>query len=154
MATITEQIIAIVTRMKGDEDIKQDLYVKILERENELVFIDDNHARNFLSLMYYHLWHNKKWVEDNRARLREENEDTIRALYTNNQETIHNPLNVLMSQQEIVGKLKHLSPLLRQTLEKLSIMGHSAERIAKEEGTSPNVVYQRIHQARKLLEGE
>ena len=153
MAELTQQIIDVVGAIKCDEDIKQDLYKHVLESDFDFTFDSKEHLNNWAHGCIRLLNINERRKEGNRTRLREENSEAIRAAlgYTG---TADSPLEIISADESLSIKLKLLSPLLRGTLEWMIGEGLTPEEVAHVEGTTENLIYQRIHQAKKLLEGD
>jgi len=130
-----------------DEDIRQDVYAKILETAETPI------TEAWLSTVYHNLKKNNLRDERRRAEIRTDNHDAIvNTLGLNDEEA--DPLDSLMQDEDIQRKLKLLTPLLLQTLIRVFVEGMSPEELAKWESTTANTIYQRIHQTRKLLEGD
>jgi len=149
---LTETVANIVDGLNFEDDVKQDFYVKWLEKEGTPPE-DVKHLQAYITIMIHNLKSNAGWMANNRARLLEENANDVRKqLGVDGEEA--DPMLVLIAAEEVEGKLKLLSPLLRATLSRIVLEGWTVCGVALTEGVSENVIYQRIHQARKVIEGD
>ena len=130
-----------------DEDLKQDIYVKLLELEDKEI------DTNYLSRMYSNARLDERRIEARRREIEVESVDYITSALGLVDEGC-DPMDLMIAEQEVARKLKELSPILRVTLERVVIDGAEPEDVAVEEGTSVNVIYQRVHQAKTILRGE
>lgn len=133
--------------LKWDEDLRQEVYVKILEAPDGTVI-----NKGWLVRVYENLRTDKHRQDNNQLRLREENYDAIvqnLALTSPGDD----PVDILTASEEIQERLDGLSPLLKTTLEAVVIEGMTPEDVAEEMDTTPNVIYKRIHDARHTLKG-
>jgi DNA-directed RNA polymerase specialized sigma24 family protein len=130
-----------------DDDLRQDLYVKLLGMEDKVI------DTNYLSRMYTNLRNNDKRNEERRAELISEHAEDIMLAFSLDEPAM-DPLDIMIQEEEVENKLKELSPLLRATLERVVVDGVSPEDLAEEEGTSANVIYQRVHEAKRRLTDE
>ena len=146
---LSKTLISIIEKHSLPEDLKQDLYVQLLETD-DVEFEEPEDVFRFVNAYLHNLRKNSAKVEANRERLRVENEETIR-------ENIHpgayadDPLDELIAVEEFDNKLDALSPLLRRTAEDLLLEGMTPEQLAESEGTTANVVYQRIFRIKEAL---
>jgi len=144
---LTPQMIAFCEKQKWDEDLRQEVYVKVLECDHT-----ETHD-GWLSTIYSNLLTDKRRATKLHADLIQAHYDTIvKTLALDG--TNADPMDIRDSEQQIEVRLKDLSYLLRATLDLVLIEGYTPEELAEREGTTANVIYQRIHQARKLLKGE
>jgi len=144
---LTPQMIAFCEKQKWDEDLRQEVYVKVLECD-----VAATHD-GWLSTIYSNLLTDKRRATKLHADLIQAHYDTIvKTLALDG--TNADPMDIRDSEQQIEVRLKDLSYLLRATLDLVLIEGYTPEELAEREGTTANVIYQRIHQARKLLKGE
>ena len=130
-----------------DNDLRQDLYVKLLEMDDKEINTD------YLSRAYTNMNTDKMRVESRRREIEDESIHYI-CLSLGWSDLVADPMDQMIAHEEISMKLKELSPLLRATLERVVIDGVTPEEMAEEEGTSANVIYQRVHQAKAILRGE
>lgn len=150
---LSDRVISIIESMKHvNEDAKQDLYVKWLEQEGTLEGKSDSDIRSMASLYAWNIQSNENFKENNRRRLEDENAETIQNMFNMN-DFEPDPMDVLEGEQEFERKLKLLSPLLEGTLELVN-QGFNSSEIAEHYGCSENTVYQRLWQAKAILEGE
>ena len=150
---LSDRVIRVVESMKGlDEDSKQDLYVKWLEQDGTLMNKSDSDIRNMASIYAWHLSSNKEHVERNRRRLEDENAETIQNMFNMN-DFEPDLMDVFIADEEFERKLKLLSPLLEGTLELMN-QGYTSAELAEHYGVTENTIYQRIWQAKTILEGE
>jgi len=153
MTELTPEIIAVVEELNWDADLKQDFYVQMLEGKGpQNGFGSDAHIRSFANAFYANLRKNKVKVEKRRREIETESVDYITSALGLVDEGC-DPMDQMIAEEEITSKLKELSPLLRATLERVVIGGERPEDLAVEEGTSANVIYQRVHKAREILRG-
>jgi len=130
-----------------DSDLRQDLYIKLMEMDEKTISTD------YLSRAYTNMKTDKMRVDGRRREIEDESvEYIVQALGLN--DVTADPMDQLMAEEAIAIRLKELSPLLRATLERVVIDGVTPEDMAVEEGTSVNVIYQRVHQAKAILRGE
>ena len=60
----------------------------------------------------------------------------------------------ILAYEEMTDRLDELSPLLHTTVQAFLVEGLSVSTIAEQFGTTPNVIYQRLHQAKKVIAGD
>lgn len=154
MAELTQEMMDIVEDLKIDEDLKQDLYLEILESDREPKdFSSKKHLKAYVLSYYGYLRANRQKVEANRRRILAENEETVRDTYTGNSNEADDPYDILAAADGVEDRLDGLSPLLRTTLESVVLDGRTPEEVAAVEGTTANVIYKRIHDAKRILQG-
>lgn len=153
MANLTSATIDLVEELNWATDLRQDFYVAWMEApDNERVFANVQHLRSFCHGFYANLLRNQKAVARRRMEIEQESVDYITSALGLIDEGC-DPMDQMIAEEEIGNKLKELSPLLRVTLERVVIDGASHEDVAVEEGTSVNVIYQRLHKAKEILRG-
>lgn len=147
---ITRRVRKLVESNKNwDEDLKQDLYVQLLEAEEDPDLI----TKGNINQRYYHLAHNRRWVDNNRQRLIDDNIHAIRQGL--GMKAVASPLDDELSTiEEVKERFSTLSPLLERTLVRVVLEGASPEEVAEEEEVSANTIYQRVWQAKKQIEGD
>jgi DNA-directed RNA polymerase specialized sigma24 family protein len=147
---ITKDILEYCEKQNWDEDLRQEVYVKLLEQEEEVLF-----PRTFIQTTYKNIWQNHRRIEERRVELVRENEEEIRNNFGLPKEgKAHDPLDVLIGMEEVSERLDNLSPLLRDTVERVYLDGKTPEEVAKEDVEEVAAVYKRISRAKKLLQGE
>ena len=128
-----------------DDDVRQDLYVKILEIEEP---IEINYG--WCVEVYNNMVKNNIRDEQNRARLREDNYDEI----VKNLGLLNEPDDPQYEaevDEDIVIKLNGLSAALRDTLIQYYVEGRSPEAIAALGNENVEAVRKRITRARNQL---
>jgi len=133
---------------KWDDDLRQDVYMKIMELPEGT---EVNKA--WCLTVYRHLWTNRNFIEGNRARLREENYDLI----VNNlalDKAADDPADTAESEDTILKHLDSLSAALQDTMIQFYFEGRSAEEIAETNNENVEAVRKRITRARKQLKGD
>ena len=152
---ITNDIILYVEGLSIDDETRQNLYLKFLnmsEREEE--FPSEEYMQNWVWSCLTKMQSHHNQVEYNRQRiLMESKEEIAMGLGVDPDGAAPDPMDLLIAEEEFENKLKELSPLLRVTLERVVIDGAEPEDVAVEEGTSVNVIYQRVHKAKEILRG-
>lgn len=136
----------IESKTKWDEDVKQDLYVRLLEME------DKDINKTYIGLMYSTAHANNHNVETRRRELIMDNKDAIRSALGHEGEAL-DPYDILSIQEELEDRLTNMSPLLFSTFERVVIGEETPEELAEDEGLSPNVIYQRVWQVKQQLKG-
>lgn len=152
---LTPEIIEIAEDMPNwDEDLRQDLYVKWLEADEEEFDLDTPaKIRAYLHQRYKNLKYNRDSVAARRAELEKENVEAI----TRNlglADVAADPFDKLAAEEEVTLRLKEMSPLIRETFDRVILGGESIEAVALDERTTANVIYQRVWEAKKILQGD
>ena len=150
---ITQELMDAVDKSAFSEDLKQDFYVWVLEAEDGSIDLDQKPGRLRATVNRY-IWHmasNEKWKEENRLRLLQENEQTVRDLYTQNDEYAEDPADIVGLDQSMKEFLGTLSDTYRRTFEKLYLEGYTPEDLAFEEGVARNAIDQRVHNIKQLV---
>lgn len=143
---LTQEMIDYCESQPWDDDMRQEVYVKILEEPSK----DVNHA--FLSRVYTNVVKNQIRDEARRRELMEGNLDEIRRTLGID-DLSADVVEELSAAEEIIWKVKDLSHLLRATLYKMLIEGKTPDEVANDERTTPNVIYKRLHDIKQQLTG-
>lgn len=144
---LTQDMIDFCESQKWDPDVRQDVYKRVLLSPEKEVH------NGWLTTVYNNLYKDSLRADLLHGALEEEFRDMIiRQLGHDNGEGA-DPLDILMGTEDMHNKLKLLSPLLLQTLIRVFLDGMPVAELAAWEGVEVNVIYQRIHQAKKILEG-
>ena len=130
-----------------DNDLRQDLYVKLLEMDDKEINTD------YLSRAYTNMNTDKMRVESRRREIEDESVHYI-CLALGWSDLVADPMDQMIAHEEISMKLKELSPLLRATLERVMINGLTPEELAAEEGSKANAIYWRVNRAKQILRGD
>ena len=151
MAQISSEVTSVVEKTSYSDDEKQDFYVTWLE-------MPEPHLRaeqmpHYIKATMANMARNKHWINRNRKRLLDANKDKVRR-ELGLEGTSDNPQDIAMSDEGAEEKLKLLTDLQLGTLMKVCVIGMTYAELAEWEGTTENVIYQRIHQAKKLLQGD
>jgi len=146
--TLTQKIIDLIDRLSFTEDVRQDLYVKILSMDADKVpeFESDDHLRSWLARIGY----NVKMKEVAREASRRGNEHKAAEAWLFSDSDNADPLDYLEA-EGVIDKIDDLSQLLRETLAALYIDGDSVADMAAQQNVTEDVIYKRISRARKLL---
>lgn len=142
---LTQSMIQYCETQPWDADLRQAVYVKVLESPD----IEVNNS--WLARIYHNLRTNKTSIEKRRKELEVEFEEDIRLHTVGEEHEYPDPLELLIALEEYEDSVKVLSPLLRATLE-LLIRGVPVAVVADREGVAENTIYQRIHQAKINIE--
>jgi len=130
-----------------DDDIRQELYVKMLEMD------DFDITKRWCITTYNNIRMNTSRNEANRARLREDNYDEIvKNLGLDGVEA--GPEGTTDAESSILIHFNSLSALLRETLIEHYIEGRAPEEMALAHGENVEAVRKRITRARNLLIGD
>ena len=151
MAELTEKVMYIVENTSYSEDEKQKFYVAWLEME-EPVIVQPINLEYYIKVRMSNMAKNAAWTKRNRKRLLEENKEIVRK-ELGLDGTSDDPADIVQANAWVEGKLKLLTELQLATLI-AQMQGLTYAEIAAEEGTTENVIYQRIHQAKKQLRGD
>lgn len=140
---ITPEITKLVESLP-DEDIRQDIYVKILEWDRP--YPDD--WERLIHTIYGRLLTNRATQSRRRKELLYENREQVLEL-TGDDDT-QDPMELL--QAEALGeKIDQLSAVLKETASLYYMSGLSAEEIARMHGITKDVVYKRVQRVREAL---
>ena len=150
MAELTSSVMDIVESSKWDDDTKQDFYVRWLELEDMPEFVELSHLRGYCQQVYNNLHRNELRKKRNRQRIEQESKDEIiRELGLDGQSA--DPRDLLMAQEEYEDILKHMSPLIRAAYTGVVLNGEDVGSVAEAGRTTPNVIYQRVWEAKKQI---
>jgi DNA-directed RNA polymerase specialized sigma24 family protein len=145
---LTKEMIDYCESQPWDDDLRQDVYVKVLESA------ETNPVNNaWLSRIYTNLEHDNRKVQDRRREIERDNSDSVIAAL-GMQGNSADALDILMCNQEFEVKYKEMSSLLRGTLDSLVDDGMSVAELAEVEDVSENVIYQRVWEIKKALTGD
>jgi RNA polymerase sigma factor (sigma-70 family) len=146
---LTPEVIKYVEKLRLDDDTRQDLYVHLLERD---ISVEKGFPK-YVYEVYKNLKRNNQWIERNRIRLRQDNEEEIRKNTVGHRET-DDPMDILLGLEEMELRIAKLSPLVKSSMEKYWIDGMTPAAIAEEEGVPEGAIRQRLTRGRKELEYE
>ncbi len=133
-----------------DEDVKQDVLIDILYMEEEEV----RNVPAFMFRRYTNKYLNHIKKDARRREILAENEEEIRKLMFNTEDTVADPMDLFENEQEIRERFYALTGILADTLVKVYVEGMKPQEVALEEGEDVNAIYARIHRAKKILRGE
>lgn len=153
---ITQELMDAVESTAFSEDQKQDFYVWVLEQDEGTLDLTQTPGRLKATVNKY-MWNraqNQKWVDDNRKRLIEDNEQLIRDIYCQHEEYAEDPSYIMEAEEELEGFLYGLSDTNRRTFERLYLDGLTPQELADEEGVDRNTINQRVHNIKQQLIGE
>lgn len=133
---------------KWDEDMRQEVYLKILELPPGTEI-----NKGWCVAVYNNLNASDKRMEHRHKELERENADAIRAVfYEDNQAA--DPADVIEASEALSSRFADLSPLVRRTLEQYYVEGLTVEDIAALEWVDEEAIRKRITRGRNLLKGE
>ena len=131
-----------------DEDLKQDLIVKILELPEDYEI-----NKGWCVRAYNNMLQNRARDNARRRELLQHNEDTVRGnFYDDNQAA--DPSEVLSAIEEMDDRMDQLSPLVKKTMIMHYVDGLTVEDIAGKEWVEPKAIYERLRVGRNTLKGE
>jgi DNA-directed RNA polymerase specialized sigma24 family protein len=142
---ITQEIQDFTEAQKWDEDVKQDVYVILLEKEEG--YMGNVSVEQLVTSIYNLRCLNGYRQEARRKELVEENIQAIEAFHGT--DDTHDPLEY-MGAEEILNKISNLSPLLYDTLSDL-LDGMTPRQCAVIDKVDTNTIYQRIHAIKQEL---
>jgi DNA-directed RNA polymerase specialized sigma24 family protein len=143
---LTQDMIDYCESQPWDDDLRQEVYIKVLEADEA----DVNHP--WLSRLYTNALADQHQVSMRRNELMEGHIDEVRRAL-GIEDLSADVVEELSAVEEIIWKLKDLSPLLRATLYKMLIEGKNPDEVANDERTTPNVIYKRLHTIKQQLTG-
>jgi len=144
---VTTQIMnAVEDRFEGD--FKQDLYIKIMELEDDKAFETDEDLQKWLSTLAKNQYGNDTWVEQNRQRLMEENDSTIRDTYGYN-DTAADPLDIILAEELEDTMLASLSDLEMDIYARVLGNGVPYKDVAKELDMSEEAVRKHVSRIKR-----
>lgn len=141
---ITNDMLAHAEKANWDEDITQEVWVKVLEYTGKA----PERVEAWLTTIYSNARNAYYTKEQRRRELELMNVQAMENVH--GLDDVHDPLDYI-SAEELISRFGELSPLLYNTLRDY-VEGSSVEEIAAKQGVDPNTIYQRIHQAKKELQ--
>lgn len=147
---ISQQVIDAVEETSYTEDQKQAFYLYLLENDVELS--EKNNVKKLVSTWMWNRAKNERWIENNRERLRRENEDAIRDTFHQNEKYAADPAELYESEEYGVVVIDQLSDVQRNTFQKIFLDGYTPDELAAEEGVARNAIDQRVHTIKKLAQ--
>jgi DNA-directed RNA polymerase specialized sigma24 family protein len=142
---ITQEMIEFAEAQKWDEDLKQDMYVKLLEQPDD--YMEGVGVESLMTQVYNRNVIDGARKEARRKELVQENVQAIEALHGT--DDIHDPIEYL-AVDNLFSRMHCLSPLLYNTLQDY-VYGASIQEIAEKNNVDANTIYQRIHAIKKEL---
>lgn len=133
---------------KWDEDIKQEVYLAILEKPEGYEI-----NKGWCQSTYENLRNRDARDERRHRQILQDNADSVRATFFSENQA-DDPSDVLSADELVGSRYAQLSPLVRKTLEMHYIQGMTIEDIAGQEWVDPNVIYKRLQRGREILKGE
>ena len=151
--TITDNIIKVIEhRFAGD--FKQDLYVKILEFEDELPKLDsDEDIHKWLSKIAINQHLNTSWKKYNRAFLRDEHDSDIRDTFGYN-DVADDPLDIVLAKELETDLLSSLSELEVDIYARVLGNGVTYKDVATELNMSEEAVRKHVSRIKRKFNGE
>jgi hypothetical protein len=147
---LTSDLMDIVENTNWDDDGRQDFYIKWLEKEGSMSFDSKSDLKRYIMAFYKNGMMHRARTETNRRRIEKENQEAItRELGLDGQAA--DPCDLLMIGEEYEDIVTQLSPLIRRAYESVVINGESVEDVAVGGRTTPNVIYQRVHEAKRII---
>lgn len=143
MNLTTEQI-AYLYDQPWDDDVRQDVIVKMLEYEGEV-----EHFMTWASTVYRNELDSQRTKAARRIELAMERVNDLHQLH--GQDDVDDPIQYV-EMELMYQRVDDLSPLLAQTMELLLVEGLNPQEVADKLGLEPNTVYQRIWQAKKEIQ--
>lgn len=145
---LTPEVIKYVEKLRMDDDMKQELYLHLLEYEVEV----ETGFPKYVYEVHKNLRNNTRWKEGNRRRLEQENEDIIRdTFYADNQAA--DPAEILEMEEDMQTRLGGLSDLLQERMEQHYVDGLTINEMAELSGDSPDAIYKQLQRGRDILKG-
>jgi DNA-directed RNA polymerase specialized sigma24 family protein len=153
-----EFIAEIESRTGWDADTKQDMYVRMLEIDEDAIpptadLEDKEYLKNFVNSIYYYMKANQDKVARNRERLVLENEAEIRSTFGYNN-TGDDPADIVQGKEEIFTRVKTLSDTLKRTLNEVILTGSSYAEAAEKEGVPEGAIRKRVSDIMRVVKGE
>lgn len=146
---ITPHMIKYCEKHFKDDDLRQDLYVKLLEMDEP-----DEWDDNWLTRMYTNLRIDQRRKEMRRREILTEFRDLVASSTTGHTGVAPDPADVLEHEEEMNQRLEELSDMQLNTLNELYFEGLTPEELAEKEGVARNAIDQRVHNIKKALKGE
>ena len=145
---LTTEMIEYCEKQPWDDDDRQDVYVRVLEHEGEPSSV--NNA--WLSRMYTNLRNNRARDDARRREIVGDAQATLAGMVSD--DNTADPLDILMSQEEIENRVSGLSTLLYDTLVSHVVHGATPHELAVRYDVKEEVIYKRLQRARELVKGE
>ena len=142
---ITEEMIAFAEGQKWSDDIRQDVYVALLEKDEG--YMGEVPVEQLVTAIYNFRTIDTLRKDARRRELLLKNLSTIEGLHGS--DDCHDPLEYLAA-EEVFDKIDALSPLLRSTLTRY-VEGADVSDIAASDGVDVNTVYQRVWKAKQEI---
>ena len=134
------------------EDIVQDTYEEVLSSGVELL---EPTAKTYIFGMIQDNCYDYNDKSVNRDRLFADNVLEVRKNLGNQEDAVgHDPLDALIASEDMTGRLGALSPLNRDTLERIYIEGVDPATLAEEEGVTVDAIWKRVERLKKILKGD
>jgi DNA-directed RNA polymerase specialized sigma24 family protein len=149
MAEIT-QYISMIEALPLDQDMRQDLYVSLLELDELPAFENDNRAQAYFVISARHIRANNTWKLTNRKRLEGRAADIMEGWVGNDN---NDPFDYLTA-EDMVRRVGGLSDILYNTVYYIYIDGLTPDEVAEANGENVDAVYKRIERAKKFIQGE
>jgi len=145
---LTNELIEFCESQKWDNDIRQDVYDKLLHLDDKYLLIED--VKSYASTIYKHCVYTAFEKARRRLELLDEHDGQVRTNLGYAKSNSSDPADILVGTADMEAKLKDLSPLLRATLEGV-VRGENPEEQAAKEGVNVNVIYKRIQRIKEVL---
>ena len=136
---ITQEMRDFAEAQKWDEDMKQDMYVKLLEQPEG--YMDGVSVKKLMTTVYNRNVIDSGAKEARRRELVLENVQAIEGLHGTDDTC--DPIEHLTA-DELLERIESLSPLLYNTF-RCYVEGTPIQKIADDYGVDSNTIYQRIH---------
>lgn len=147
---ITEDVMSIAENANWDEDVKQEFYLKWLEKDSAVTFVGKSDLKRYMHQFYSNMRRRETEKTMRRQSIEQDNSEAItRELGLDGQAA--DPCDLLMIGEEYEDIVTQLSPLIRRAYESVVINGESVEDVAVGGRTTPNVIYQRVHEAKRII---
>lgn len=143
---LTAEVIEAVDSLTQDEDVRQDVYVKLLELENPPELKNKTELRKWIATVCFHHKVDTIKAEARRQDIEETGGSTLQVSDADTAD----PMEYLTA-EELVTKIDDLSPLLYDTLSGVYIDGLTPAELAKDQDVTEDVIYKRISRARDAL---
>ena len=144
---ITPYMIDFAEGQAWDEDVRQDVYVILLDKPNG--YMDNASVEQLMTSIYnLQVLNNHRQVA-RRKELVKENIQAIEKFHGTDDN--HDPLDYLVAEQGLYARALSLSPLLLSTLEDY-MLGNTVQEIAMNHDLDINTVYQRMYAIKQELQ--
>lgn len=142
---ISLEMIDFAERQSWDEDVKQDVYEILLEKEEG--YMAGTKIEKLMTAIYNYRTVHLFRRDARRAELDIEHEKDIRELHS----SAHTEDPVKYMEADLLfDRAEAMSPLLARTL-RYYIEGYNAQEIAEKEDVDPNVIYARLYKIKREL---